>query len=113
MDMWKEINIDCVAEINKIVTIFEVWSYDKIPYGKFKVKILENSRGGFLGIPNIAIKDLEDGAPEWTSGLGNTIEEALKDTIENVINSINTYNIKGENGMVNPNYFEWAERQDF
>ena len=113
MERWKEIKINCIAEINRVVTVFEVWSYDKIPYGKFKIKILENCRGGFIGIPNIAIKNLEDGTPEWISGLGSTVDEALSDAIENLMSSIEVYNIRDENGMVDPVCFEWAEPQDF
>lgn len=113
MDRWKDIKINCIAEINRIVTIFEVWSYEKIPYGKFKIKILESCRGGFIGIPNIAIKNLEDGTPEWISGLGNTVDEALRDAIENLMSSIETYAIWDENGMIDSAYFEWAEPHDF
>lgn len=113
MEKWKETKINFIAEINRVITVFEVWSYDKIPYGKFKIKILENRRGQFIGIPNIAIKNLEDGTPEWISGLGNTVDEALNDSIENLMNSIEGYNIKDANGMVNPCCFEWSESQDF
>jgi hypothetical protein len=40
-------------------------------------------------------------------------EEALSDAIENLISSIDGYNIKDEKGMVNPCCFEWAKPQDF
>ena len=43
MEDWKNIKINGVAKINRFVDEFEVWEFNKIPYGKFKVKIFEDN----------------------------------------------------------------------
>jgi len=70
-----------VARIDRVAAVFEVWSDGTFPFAKFKVKVVERSGDGFLGIPNVAIRNQETGEPEYTSGLGKTIEEALLDTL--------------------------------
>ena len=51
-----------------------------MPFASFKVKVIERDDGSFVGVPNVAIRSPE-GTPEWTSGLGDTVEEALADAL--------------------------------
>lgn len=107
MKDWKDIKIDGITEINKVVAVFEVWDTMRIPFGKYKIKIIENVKGGYIGIPNIAVKDSEDGTPNWISGLGETIAEALEDTIKYFLGTLN----------MKDNYtdedFIWSAVEDF
>lgn len=107
LEEWQNIRIQGITEINKVVAVFEVWNNEKIPCGKFKVKILESSSGNFIGVPNIAVKNSEDKTPEWTSGMGNSVSEALKDTIKYLMESIN------ECSVLSDSDFEWAAPEDF
>ncbi|MFZ3589954.1 hypothetical protein ACOI1C_11895 [Bacillus sp. DJP31] len=107
MGNWKDINIQGIARIEKVVGEFIVWELDKTPYGKFKVKIIENLQGTFTGYPNIELKNKEDGSPEWVSGMGQTIDEALEDTLKCFLEMIN------EREELTEDNFEWSDRYDF
>lgn len=106
MNNWKFIKINEVVEINKVVAVFEIWNHIKLPYGKFKVKILEKCDGSFIGVPNVAFKDHE-GNVNWISGFGKSIEEALEDTISCFFDTI-----KKEEELKDID-FEWASPEDF
>ncbi|GKX66997.1 hypothetical protein [Inconstantimicrobium mannanitabidum] len=78
---WKKLKIDGIASIEKCVAEFDIMEFIKTPYGKFKVKIYEKQNGKFCGYTNLKIRD-EDGCHFGAVGYGNTIEDALKDTIK-------------------------------
>ena len=81
MDNWKLLKVDGVPNIRKCVAEFEVQELEKTPYGKFKIKIFEDSKGNLTGYTNLQAKD-SDGCPIAGVGYGSTIEEALEDTIK-------------------------------
>lgn len=81
MDDWKNIRIPGIANIRKCVAEFEVHELIKTPYGKFKVKIYEDKHGHFTGYTILQLKD-SDGCPFCGVGYGETVNEALKDTIK-------------------------------
>ncbi|MCM0649721.1 hypothetical protein NBE98_15250 [Clostridium swellfunianum] len=56
MSTWKEIKIQGVTEINRLVGEFQIWALNKVPYEKFKVRIWEKSKGGYIGVPNCKLK---------------------------------------------------------
>lgn len=105
MNSWKNIRNDGIQEIQRIVAHFEVFS-EKVPYGKFKLKVIEKASGSFIAVPNLAIKDLE-GSPEWISGFGTSVEEALKDAITYFLDTLEGKEYQDENN------FEWAAPEDF
>ncbi|MBG9790326.1 hypothetical protein P4V47_25895 [Brevibacillus laterosporus] len=107
MRNWKDITITGVNTIDRVVAEFHVWATGKIPYGKFKVKILENKRGGFVGVPNLAVKNETDGTPDYISGLGSSIEEALEDTIKYFFQTL-----EGRENLSEDD-FEWSDPHDF
>ena len=49
--IWKELQEGKTRDeiVKTIVDEFEVWEFNKIPYGKFKVKIFEETDGKFIG----------------------------------------------------------------
>ena len=105
MDGWKSINLHGAARIRKVVGVFEISENTRVPYGKFKIKVLEDSLGGYLAFPNLAY--LKDGEPDWTSGLGETIETALQDALFNFMESLPKPN------QCSLDYFEWSAPEDF
>jgi hypothetical protein len=107
LEEWKTIKIHDISNIDKVIAIFEVWSHSKFPYGKVKIKILEKNWGGYIGLPNIAPKSKRDGEADWCSGLGNSVAEALEDTIKHLLRSID------EDGAIEEKDFIWAEPDDF
>ena len=77
---WKNISIDGIAGIEKLVAEFNVKELKITPYGKYKVKIFERSNGKYIGYTNLQLKD-EDGCPYAGVGHGDDIESTLRDTI--------------------------------
>ena len=104
---WKKVKIQGIAGIDKCVGEFEVWGVEKIPYPKFKVKVFDSSKGEkYTGYTNLSVIDKTEYYCSAV-GNGNTISEALEDTIKNFINSIN--DIKD----INKNCFEYMDCCDF
>jgi hypothetical protein len=52
-----------------------------MPFAKMRVKVLDRCGGDFLAVPNLAFRNPTTGAPEYASGLGNSIEEAVNDLL--------------------------------
>lgn len=105
MESWKLVKLKGIAEIQKVISEFEIFS-DRVPYGKFKVKVIEKANGSFIGTPNIALKN-SDGIPEWVSGLGTTANEALEDCLKYFLESMMARNNLSESD------FEWSAPEDF
>jgi hypothetical protein len=81
---WKKINILGIAKIEKCVAEFNIWELKISPYAKFKVKIFEDNKNKFTGFSNLMIID-KVGNYDCSVGYGDTIEDALKDTIDQFI----------------------------
>ncbi|MDC0760598.1 hypothetical protein POF51_07840 [Brevibacillus sp. AG] len=104
---WKSVSDFRVTQIDKVVGEYDVWAHVFLPFPKFKVKIKENSRGGFTGQVNVALKSSADESPDWIVGFGNTPNEALEDAIKYFLNSV------PENESLTEEDFEWADPHDF
>jgi hypothetical protein len=68
--------------------------------------VVERPDGSFLGVPNVAIRS-SDGSPDWISGLGGSVDEALEDTLRYFVRSV------GGNVNLTLEDFEWAASEDF
>lgn len=113
MKEWKDIRIDGIVEIERVVAVFEVWFANNIPYGgKFKIKILENIKGKYTGVPNIRIKNHQDGTVDGISGFGSSVADALEDTLKYFMNLLNVY-VKLYGRELTEEDFEWAAPEDF
>jgi hypothetical protein len=106
MEEWKKIRVKGVSKIEKVIAIFEIWAIEKVPYAKFKIKIIENNSGEYVGVPNIAVKNA-DGSPDWIGGFGSNSTEALEDTLKYFMESLNDRDDLTEDD------FEWAAPEDF
>ena len=79
--MWHELEVEQVSKIRKCVGEFEVWMHQILPYGKMKIKIHEEQNKTYTGKTDICIKRKFDGQAECAVGFGESIEEALEETI--------------------------------
>lgn len=77
---WKKIEVNGIANIEKCVGEFNITELINTPHGKFKIKVFEKRNGKYVGYTNLQIKD-KDGCPFSAVGYGNTISDALEDTI--------------------------------
>jgi hypothetical protein len=102
--------MDGVIRIDKVVTILEVWFDATFPFAKMKVKVLDRSKGDFLAVPNLAFRNPTSGSPEYTSGLGNTIDEAVNDLLVRFVSEVRSY--KSGNELTEAD-FEWSAPEDF
>ena len=80
MNDWHNLKIKGIAGIEKCVAEFNVSELKKTPWAKFKVKIYEDSNGSFTGYTNLMIKNATGDASAGV-GYGNTVEEALENTV--------------------------------
>jgi hypothetical protein len=106
LEDWKDVKVPGVSKIEKIVGEFNIWSIDKLPFPKFKIKIRESNRGGYFGSTNVAVKSNIDNEPDWISGFGNSVSEALEDTIKCFFDTIGNDDMSEED-------FIWADIYDF
>jgi len=109
MEDWKSLKIPRIVDIEQVAAEFQVWSTEFFPTGKVKVRIIERRAGYYWGSPNIAAKERRsdrvpesERAPDWIGGYGNSIAEALEDTIKSLVEVIIA------NGATSPDDFEWA-----
>lgn len=79
--MWHHLKLEKVSKIEKTVAEFAVWMVGVVPYAKMKVKIYESQDGTYTGRTDLMIKRKLDGHPQYATGAGETIDEALEDTI--------------------------------
>ncbi|WP_447887326.1 hypothetical protein [Serratia fonticola] len=80
--MWQNIKIENVSKIEKTVAEFTVWMIGVLPYAKMKIKVFESDSGCYTGKTDLQIKRKFDSSPECAIGHGDTIEEALENTIK-------------------------------
>lgn len=106
MEDWKKIKIEGIAKIERLVDEFEVWEFDKIPYGKFKVKVFETIDGKYTGRTNLMVMDKTN---NFCAGIGkgSTVQDALADTIRYF------YTLVDEVDNLTEKSFEYVDAVDF
>lgn len=105
---WKDIRIENVETIEKCVGEFEITALrffeelfegDIIHYGLFKVKIYEGQTSPFYsGYTNLRIKTPEGGY-EGGYGSGNSIEQALEETVHNFLGNLTQFKHEKKSGL--------------
>lgn len=107
MPIWRSFRVDGLGPIQRIASVFQVGPpLDWLPFPSFKVKVWERGDGSFLGVPNVAVSG-HDGSPEWTSGLGATVEEALEDALNRFVETLSG------RGDLPDECFAWADAGEF
>jgi hypothetical protein len=107
---WTDVNTKGVIGIDRVAEVFEIWTDERLPFAKFKIKVLERKNGGFLGVPNVAVRNPVTGEPEWISGLGLTISEALADTLKSFFSEIDGH---ASQAMFDDCAFAWSDPEEF
>lgn len=111
MNEWRQIKIDGIVAIEHCVAEFNVIELEHTPWRKFRVKVFEDTKGRFTGYTNLMLKDeTEDKTPYPGLGHGNTISEALEDTINHFMEMINQ---RSDKDCLNESDFESVDPYDF
>lgn len=104
---WRELRFKEFGPVSRIAAVYQIGPpLAALPFASFKVKVVERSDGSFLGVPNVAVRS-QNGSPDWISGLGQTVDEALADTLRFFTKSLDGRTDWGEDSFV------WAEPEDF
>jgi hypothetical protein len=106
---WDQIAIDGILSIDRVVAEFRIESPD-IPSRYFRVKITETNTNRYIGRCNVSINST-DNCPEWILGMGNSIDEALEDTLQQFVRSLQQH--KGDRSFLEEEDFTWADCEDF
>ncbi len=106
---WTEIKVEGVV-IHRVVAVFVIWASGQLPFPKFHIKVIERPSAGFAAFPNVAVKNPADGNAEWTSGLGDAVEIALKDSLHWFFHEIEKHKPYHE---LTESDFIWAASEDF
>jgi hypothetical protein len=107
MPTWRSLKVDGLGPIQRVASVFQVGPpLDWLPFPSFQVKVLERGDGSFLGVPNVAVRN-HDGSPEWTSGLGTTVAEALEDALNRFVETLS-----GRRDLSDES-FAWADLGEF
>ena len=109
--MWKDIKLKYEGNIRKLAGEFEVSMPTVLPYCKMKVRVYEESNGRFTGRTDVLLIRKADGSPEGAVGHGDTVDEALEDTINYFISMLE----EDYKGVPHLNYNDigYAEVSDF
>lgn len=107
MPTWQHLKVEGLGPATRVAAVFQIgpplgW----LPFPSFKVKVLERGDGSFLGVPNVCVKAL-DGSPQWTSGLGSTVEQALEDALNYFVLSLDDRRDLSEHA------FMWTAPEEF
>jgi hypothetical protein len=107
---WKTIQAIGIQRIERVVAEFYVECSD-IPSRYFRVKVTEDNQGHFIGRINVSIKNATDNSPEWIAGLGESVDAALNDAIQQLMHQLDHC---GKNKhQLTEDDFEWAACEDF
>jgi hypothetical protein len=106
---WDILEIAGIQHIERLVAEFYVeCSY--IPSRYFRVKITEHQNGTYISRLNVCLRNV-DAVPEWISGLGESIDAALADAIQQLMNQFDQRG-QGKYDLTEDD-FEWAASEDF
>jgi hypothetical protein len=108
--MMKRTDVNGVIRIDRVVEQLEIWLDQSFPFAKVRVKVLERSSGDFLAVPNVNVLNRTSREPEYISGLGSTVDEAVDDLLVRFVEGVREHT--PINGLAESD-FEWAASEDF
>ncbi|WP_444908205.1 hypothetical protein ACJJIR_09830 [Microbulbifer sp. SSSA008] len=106
MTDFKDIDLRGGTCIRKQVALFEIQDHHRIPYGKYKIKVLMDANNHYYAFPNVAFKDSNDNV-DWVCGMGPTILTAVQESIDSLVRSIPSF------AYSDNQCFEWSSPEDF
>lgn len=99
-----------VARIDRVAALFEAWTDDSFPFAKFKIKVLERRANDLLAVSNVLVRNITSGEPEYVSGLGSSVEEAVSDLLTRFMAGVRENT--PPTGLTEDD-FEWSAYEDF
>jgi hypothetical protein len=109
MPDWRELRVEGLGPIERLVAVFHVGPpLEWLPFPSFKVKVLERLRAddSYVAILNVAPRG-PNGYRDGQAGLGSTAEEALEDALRRFAKAVK------ERGPVTEDDFVWADPTEF
>ncbi|WP_378123616.1 hypothetical protein [Cohnella sp. GCM10012308] len=103
---WTRLKVEGIAKIEKLVAEYVVTQLD-VPTGRFRVRIYESANRWFMGITNLRIKNAIDGYPEAGLGNGQSLTEALEDTLRNLMQLLLEDRVLTDDDFVFVNYSDF------
>jgi hypothetical protein len=104
---WRGTRVEGLFVCERVVAVLHVSdSLTRLPFARFKVKVLERPDGTFFACPNVAIRGVT-GDAEWIGGLGDSIDEAVADCLRYF------YGTWAERSELVESDFVWSDPQDF
>jgi hypothetical protein len=99
-----------IIRVDRVVAHLEAWVDHVFPFVKFKIKVFERAPNDIIAVPNVAIRHLITREPEWISGLGKSVEEAVDDLLHRFILEVREHT--PNSGLTDAD-FEWSSPEDF
>ena len=100
-----------IVKIERVVALLDVWlDQELIPIQRMKVKVVERNGPEYLALTNLHRISRESQPPEYISGLGDTIDDAVKDLLHYFIRDIQKYRPAEGYSL---DEFGWSEPDDF
>lgn len=102
--------MDGVTRIDRVVAQLEAWMDGSFPFAKIRIKVLEREPGDLLAVPNVAVRNVTTKEPEYISGIGGTVEEAVSDLLNRFVAGVRENS--PASGLTEDD-FEWSAPEDF
>lgn len=92
--MWEEIykRFGSISSIEKCVVEYNVWDIKYAPAAKYKIKIYVDDKGMFKGYTNLKVRDV-NGEYKKIHSKGTSVDEAIKNTLEQLYIEVEGINI--------------------
>lgn len=87
MDDWKRVDLRGAGSIERVCGVYEIYEHDKMPFGFFKIKVIEGREGSYHAVANVCFKG-PDGAPYGQAGMGDSESEALQDCLRSFMTEL-------------------------
>lgn len=107
---WQTIQLAGIQKIERVVAEFYV-ECGYIPSRYFRVKVTQDAKGNYIGRLNISVKNSVNNTPEWITGLGDSVDAALEDAIQQFMQQLNHCG-KDKLNLAEAD-FDWATCEDF
>lgn len=106
MDDWKMVDLCGAGNIERVCGVYEIYEHNQMPFGFFKIKVMEDRNGNYVAVANVRLK-APDGSPEGQAGLGHSEVEALQDCLRSFMIALK------ERGECAPEDFSWTDPERF
>lgn len=110
--MWKQLDIPGVDSIRRKAAEFDVWSPLIFLHAKMKVIIYEDQQGKFTGYTDIRLIRRSDDRAQQAVSAGDTIEEALYNTVSAFVEMAREDYPEGEYPAIPEDRIEYVEYKD-